>query len=134
MYNVAKSVIEMGGYNLTDILGKIDKLWLKGSISDSEREDLYTMAQTNARVKDSIDIVAKITELEAKINALEAEIEGAGEDTSGSDTVPDEFVVGKWYYAGNKITYNGEAYECIAPEGVACVWSPDDYPAYWKEN
>ena len=20
------------------------------------------------------------------------------------------------------------------PDGVACVWSPDDYPSYWEKN
>lgn len=27
----------------------------------------------------------------------------------------------------------GEPVYCIAPEGVACVWNPDTYPAYWQE-
>lgn len=27
---------------------------------------------------------------------------------------------------------NGKKYECIAPEGVAVVWDPVTYPAYWQ--
>lgn len=23
--------------------------------------------------------------------------------------------------------------QCIAPDGVACVWSPDVMPGYWEE-
>ena len=133
MYKLTKNVIEMGGFDLTEILRKIDALWLKGSITDNERSELYNMAQTKAKAKDSIDIIAKISELESKINTLEIKLEG------GENGVPEEkpaeyeeYVVGKWYYTGNKVKFKGKNYECTAPEGVACVWSPDDYPAYWK--
>ena len=37
------------------------------------------------------------------------------------------------YHRGDKITFNGKKYECIAPEGVAVVWDPATYPAYWQE-
>lgn len=38
------------------------------------------------------------------------------------------------YHRGDKITFaDGKKYECIAPEGVAVVWDPVTYPAYWKE-
>jgi hypothetical protein len=36
------------------------------------------------------------------------------------------------YHNGDKVTFNGKHYVCIAPEGVAVVWSPDVYPAYWE--
>lgn len=135
MYKVTKSVIEMGGFNLTEILRKIDTLWLKGSITENERTELYAMAQTKAKAKDSVDIIAKIAELEAKVNALEIKFEGVeSEAPEGTDEpVPyEEFVVGKWYYTGNTVSFEGKNYKCIAPEGVACVWSPKEYPAYWE--
>lgn len=131
MYKVTRNVIEMGGFNLTEILRKIDTLWLKGSITDNERTELYNMAQTKAKAKDSIDIIAKISELEAKVNALEIKLEGV-EDGNGEPVVYEEFAIGKWYYTGNKVVFKGKNYECTAPEGTVCVWSPDDYPAYWE--
>lgn len=132
MYKVTKNVIEMGGFNLTDILRKIDILWIKGIITDDERADLYNCAQTKARAKDSIDLVSKISELEAKINALETKLEGVNDVTPEEPVSYEEFVVGKWYYTGNKVTFEGKSYVCIAPEGTVCVWSPTDYPAYWE--
>ena len=45
----------------------------------------------------------------------------------------EEYTVGKWYYNGNKVSFDGKNYNCIAPEGVVCVWSPTEYPAYWEE-
>lgn len=53
-------------------------------------------------------------------------------DPSPEDQYP-EYVVGKSYYKGDKITYGGERYECIYTEGLPCVWSPTDYPAGWKK-
>ena len=136
MYKITKNVIEMGGFNLTDILRKIDSLWIKGSITDDERADLYNMARFKAKVKDSVDMVAVIADLEARIVALEAKLEGA-EDVAPEDIEEsvsyEEFIVGKWYYTGNRITFEGKNYVCIAPEGTVCVWSPTDYPSYWEE-
>lgn len=38
------------------------------------------------------------------------------------------------YYNGDKITFEGAHYICIAPEGTACVWSPTAYPNYWQKQ
>lgn len=45
---------------------------------------------------------------------------------------PGEYVPGKWYYKGDRISYNGAVYVCIAPNGVVSTWNPDEYPAYWR--
>ena len=37
------------------------------------------------------------------------------------------------YYKGDKVIFEGAKYICIAPEGVAVVWDPVTYPAYWQE-
>lgn len=49
----------------------------------------------------------------------------------GSEAYP-EYVPGKWYYRGNKITFKGNRHICDAPDGVVCVWDPEQYPTYWK--
>ena len=41
------------------------------------------------------------------------------------------YTAGKWYYRGDKVSFDGKVYTCIAPGGVACVWSPSEYPIYW---
>lgn len=38
------------------------------------------------------------------------------------------------YHAGDKVSWNGSKYTCIAPEGIACVWDPGTYPAYWRKD
>ena len=127
MYKIIKDVIESKNYELTDILAKIEKRCFEGQITEAERDELQALARENADVSKSIDVLAKLQELEMEIKALKEQ--KADEPT---EEYP-EFVVGKWYYAGDKISFNGKNYECIAPQGTVCTWNPNEYPAYWKE-
>ena len=43
----------------------------------------------------------------------------------------DSYTAGKWYYRGDRVRFDQNVYTCIAPDGVVCVWSPLEYPAYW---
>ena len=131
MYGIIKSVIENKNYDLNDILKKIQVIWVQGSISEADRDELFNLARSNAEVNHSIDVLAKLEELDQRVKALEE----AKEDNPGEadpETYP-EFKVGNWYYAGDIVTFEGKTYKCIAPDKVVCVWSPVDYPAYWEE-
>ena len=141
MYTITKSVIESGNYELSDMLKKLDTLWVQGSITDAEREELMELAREKANVQQSIDVLAKLEELDKRVKALEDA--KANTDTSDSEeeteteeptepTYP-EYVAGKWYYAGDVVTFEGSTYTCIAPDGQVCTWSPTEYPAYWEE-
>ena len=125
MYNILKNVIGRKAYNFTDMLNKIDTLWSENKLSDAEREELITLAQNNASVEHSVDLVAKIVELEERIKSLEE-----GKPADPAETI-EEYVAGKWYYGGDKVKHNGKVYECTAPIGTVCTWSPSEYPAYW---
>ena len=131
MYKIIKNVIGRGGFDLTTILTKIDTLWGEDKLTDEQREELLTLARGGASTGDSVDLLAKITELEQRVRALES---ANAEPDAGDEPATDapEFVVGKWYYAGDKVTFEGKAYTCVAPDGTTCVWSPKDYPAYWE--
>lgn len=126
MYDVIKNVINDGNFVLGELLSKIDYFFAKGSLTESEYADLKANARSTAEPSKEADLFAKLMELEARVKKLE---EG-GVGNEGESTVED-FVVGKWYYNGNKCLWNGKVYTCIAPEGTVCVWSPTDYPAYW---
>lgn len=43
------------------------------------------------------------------------------------------YQAGHWYYRGDRVTFENEIYVCVAPDGVACVWSPSEYPVYWQK-
>lgn len=129
MYGIIKDVIASKNYELTDILAKIEKRCFEKSITEEQRDELQAMARENADATKSIDVFAKLQELEMRVKALE---ENKATDEPTEEGYP-EYVVGKWYYNGEKISFNGKNYECIAPEGRVCTWNPQEYPAYWNE-
>ena len=125
MYDVIKDVINTRRYVLADMLHKIDTLWAQGDLDDEQRSELIALAQGNADTAQEVNMLAKLEELEQRVKALETG------STEPGEAYPD-YVVGKWYYSGDKITIEGGKYKCIAPDGVVCVWSPKEYPVYWE--
>lgn len=130
MYNIIKTVITSGNFELTDIIRKIDTVWFEGKITDEEKAELVEMAQGKANPQHSMDLVAKVADLEKRVKILE---EQKSTDEPTEETY-EPFVEGKWYYNGDMISFEGKNYRCIAPEGTACVWSPSAYPNYWFEE
>jgi hypothetical protein len=138
MHEVIKKVIESRRYELKEMLTKIDTLWVQGSITEEQRNKLSEMARGNANMQNSLDLVAKMEEHEKRLAELEELVKNLAvnkEDTEDGETEEvkhDEYVAGKWYYAGDVIAFGGKVYECIAPEGQVCTWSPTEYPPYWE--
>ena len=136
MYVVIKNVILSGNYELTDILAKIDTLWLQGSLTDEDRLDLIELARAKAEPSNSFaPLQAQMDALAARVAALEGKVEPVDPDTPAEEYPAYVQPTGAHdaYHNGDKVTFNGKHYVCIAPEGVAVVWSPDVYPAYWEE-
>lgn len=125
MHDVIRDVINSRRYVLADMLHKIDTIWAQGDLDDEQRTELIALAQGNADMEQEVNMLAKLEELEQRVRALEAG------STEPGEAYPD-YVAGKWYYNGNKITFEGGKYKCIAPDGVVCVWSPKEYPVYWE--
>ena len=130
MYSIVKSVIEGGGYDLPAILNKIDVLWVQGNLTGDEKDELKTLARAGATPQTGIDLFSKIQELETRVKALE----GSQAEGDSPEATAEEFVEGGWYYNGDKCIWKGTTYVCTAPDGVACVWSPEAYPAYWSSE
>lgn len=146
MYKVIKSVIESKRYELAEMLTKIDTFWVQGSITEEERNELVALARKNALPENSyaglqerMDAMYKeLNALKERIMALESE--GAEEQpVEPEEDIPDEYPeyiaptgAHDAYYAGDKVTYNGVKYICVAPEGAAVVWNPDVMPSYWQ--
>lgn len=139
MYEVVRNVIESKNYELKEMLGKIDTLWVQGSITDEQRLELIELARQNAEVQQSIDILAKLEELDKRVRANEEAIKKLTETEEAPEeggeieepTYP-EYEAGKWYYRDDIVSFDGQNHKCIAPEGVVCTWSPSEYPPYWE--
>ena len=156
MFKIIEDVINAGRYSLNDILKKIDTIWIQGDLTDDEKTNLVNMAREHALPENSFAPLQKqIDILAAQVIALKSEIELHGKyietlntaisNLGGEVTEPEEPVQEEYppyvqptgahdaYHRGDKITFNGKKYECIAPDGVAVVWDPATYPAYWQE-
>lgn len=131
MYQIIKNVIERGGYDLSAILTKIDTLWVNDSLTNEQRTELIGLARSNGDVEYSADVIAKLNDLETRVRALENA--AATDPAEPTDKYP-EYVAGKWYYNGDKCSFENENYICTAPAGTVCVWSPTEYPAYWQKQ
>lgn len=127
MKNLFASVIRKGDYDLGAMLRRIDEYHIEGKLTDDDRQDLIAMARGDAAPQ--LDVPAEIQKLWAAVHALQ--------EKSGSTDESDipEFVqptgAHNAYFTGDSILFEGTVYTCIAPEGVACVWSPVTMPDYW---
>ena len=134
MYEIFVSVINKGGYKLGDMIERIKTYAAEGKLTISEMEKLEALAREKANVQDGTDMLGMLLEHERRLRALEAHhvVEEVPPVDENGDTIIADYVPGKWYYAGDVVTFEGKAYTCIAPEGVVCVWSPAEFPTYWQ--
>ena len=156
MYEIIKSVIEEGRYELSDLLKKIDTLWVQGSLTEEEKTELVQLAREKATPENSYagiqkqldvlfqnaaEMAEQITANTAAIQAIREMMEEQGTVVPDPEPTPEEeypeYVqptgAHDAYHNGDKVTYQGKKYHCIAPDGVAVVWNPDVYPDYWDE-
>lgn len=137
MYKVVKKVIESKKFELADMLNKIDTLWVQGNLDDEKRAELITLARGNAQAGNSVDMLAKLEEIDRRLKSLEDIVSSKDSTEEDGDITEEvtypEYKEGTWYYSGNIVSFEGSTYRCIAPDGAVCVWSPSGYPAYWEE-
>lgn len=126
MYEIFVSVIKRGGFKLSDMLERVAVYCADGKITVEEMHALEQLAREHAEAKSEINVIDMLLDHETRIRALEANPD------AGTETVVPPFAAGKTYYKGNRVTFDGSVYECIAPDGAVCVWSPANYAAYWQ--
>lgn len=142
MYDIIKNVINSGRFELSDILKKIDTIWIQGDISETQKTELVSLAREKANPSDSYaPLQNQIDKAFEAINELKnrvSKLENAGQ--VDPQPQPEEYPEYKQptgahdaYHKDDKMTFKSEKYICIAPEGVAVVWNPEEYPAYWKK-
>ena len=133
MYEIFKNILS-GEYELVDILNKIDEYYVESKLTKEQKEELAEEARKNANpVNSYADLQTQIDKLAEIITVLENKQESTVSEEPEEDEYP-EYVqptgAHDAYKVGDKITYNGKKYECVYN---GCVWTPDAYPAGWKE-
>lgn len=123
MFNTFKTVIQRGGYDLTAMLNQIDRYHIEGKLTDTEREELYSLARNEPRPQ--YDFAQEIEKLWAAVHALQ--------NTPDEDTDIPAFVqpdgAHNAYNTGDKVIFSGKTYIC---QMDVCVWSPDVLPSAWQ--
>ena len=69
--NFVETVISHGGYVLSDMEERINKLWLEGKLPEGDREALMKLAAERAVDADQVDLAAKVADLEHRVYELE---------------------------------------------------------------
>lgn len=137
MYNIIKLVIQSKQYDLTDILHKIDTIWVQSSITDEQKEELETLARENADPENSYaPIQEQINALANTVSSLKDRVK-ALESAIASEELDDEYLpylqptgAHDTYNIGDKILWtDGHKYIC---QMDGCVWDPDTYPQAWQ--
>ena len=153
MFEIFKNVIKNGEFDLRDMLYKIDEKYIENRLTKEEKLQLEEMARASAKAVNSYeDIQKRIDEVSEKLDLLEETVNANAKGMSalkdtiekmgGSITEPTPEPVEEYpeyvqptgahdaYKIGDKITFNGEKYECQMDN---CVWSPIEYPNAWKK-
>lgn len=157
MYEIFKSVILSKSYNLEEMIKKINIRWVEDVLTEEQREELITLAQTNADPENSNaplqkqieEISKKYLALEETVATLSATVQKIKETVeSGGTVVPDpeppiteEYPA--WepyngippvpYQVGSKVIHNGKKWESMVPNNV---WEPGAFGVdqnIWKE-
>lgn len=143
MYDIIKTVIGSGRYELSDMLRKIDTIWLQGGLTEGQKTELVKLARQNALPENSYgsmqrqldSIFANLGELAAAVKANTDAItllQGGTVTPPAQEEYP-EYVqptgAHDAYSTGDKVTWNGRHYICRMD---GCVWDPDTYPDAWE--
>ena len=157
MYEIFKNVINSKEYSLEDILKKIDTKWVQSEITDEQRDELITLAQTNADPSQSNaplqkqveEISKKQIALEDTVEKLSAMVQKIKETVESGGTVvpePEPPITEEYpawepyngippvpYQVGSKVTHNGKKWESMVDNNV---WEPGAFGVgeeIWKE-
>lgn len=143
MHEIIKAVIESGRYELADMLGKIDTIWIQGALTDDQRTELVELARGNADpansyagVRQQMDtLFAKQADIAKEVAWIKdelASLQGGAVDTEPEPDEWPEYVqptgAHDAYEMGDRVSYKGNHYIC---KMARCVWAPDVYPAAW---
>lgn len=144
MFNAMKTLIESGEYRMDALKERLNKLTAHGDLTAEERGELMQMAEATNDPLKGMDMKLTVLNHEHRIKELEAkiaELMNQSGETEMPDNEENEYPPYKaptgahdCYWNGNKMTYtDGKRYECIAGEGVPCVYPPDVMPSMWRE-
>lgn len=136
MYEMIKSVIQSHAYNDMNVLiAKIQRLYIEGTLTEEQYQELRSLLAEQNPVK-AYDAEAEIDKIWVELRRIAAIVDHMPEPEPEPEEIP------VWvqptgahdaYQIGDKVHYpgtNDPVYESLINGNV---WSPDTYPAGWKQ-
>lgn len=158
MKEIVQNVINSGVFNLSDMLKKIDTLWVQSQITDDERTSLIQLANEKADPKHGyIDIQGQVNILFERLEPLESTVgelssivaelkkfvEGLGGSVTDPGPGPSDDEYPEWeawpgygpilWQNGSKCTHNGKKWISRVDNNT---WEPGGlgvYETIWEE-
>ena len=140
MFETFQTIINAGGYNLTDLTARIKTLYALGELSNEEMTQLLDSAAANANQDAMLpDMSERVGALETRIAAVEERVGKL--ETGGAEPGEPEQPVDEWpewvrptskdtqYRKGDKVTFNGRHYVCVKNNVSS---SPDEDQKSWQ--
>ena len=128
MKEMFEQVIQLGNYDLAQLLSTIDRYHIEGKLTDEERQELYMSARRDA--EPGYDYAGEIDALWKAVRELQNAISQSPPEEQWPEFVQPTGA-GTAYQIGDKITFHNEHYICVLAH---CVWSPTDYPSGWEKQ
>ena len=140
MFETFQTIINAGGYDLSDLTERIKTLYAMGELTEDEMKQLLDSAAANADQDTMLpDVSERVGALETRIAAVEervGKLESGGVEQGEPEEPVDEWP--EWvrpvskdtqYHKGDKVTFNGRHYMCVKNNVSA---SPDEDPKRWQ--
>ena len=129
------TIINSRDYDLSDLTSKIYALWIKGYLTDEQKDELCNKAIENASIDSALPSLSdRVAALEERVAKLEGDKSSGG--TSGSSDWP-EWVqptgAHDAYAKGAQVTHSGTKYVSMID---ANVWEPGvlGSESLWSES
>lgn len=129
MYEIIRNVINTGAYKLADLAGKIDKLWVEGTLDETQRDELLELARAGATTTaEAPGLSKRVSLLETAVDELKTTVQQILDGTASAPEVPQYEAWMRWdgrsnkYQYGALVTHNGHLWESVY-QGQN-VWEP----------
>ena len=140
MFETVQTIINVGGYDLTDLTQRIKTLYAMGELTEDEMKQLLDSAAANANQDAMLpDMSERVGALETRIAAVEervGKLEAGGVEPGEPEEPVDEWP--EWvrptskdtqYNKGDKVTFNGRHYMCVKNNVSS---NPDEDKKSWR--
>ena len=140
MFETVQTIINVGGYDLTDLTQRIKTLYAMGELTEEEMKQLLDSAAANANQDAMLpDMSERVGALETRMAAVEervGKLEAGGVEPGEPEEPADEWP--EWvrptskdtqYHKGDKVTFNGRHYMCVKNNVSS---SPDEDSKSWQ--